>query len=123
MITLELPFPPSVNHYWRKGRNVTYISKEGQHFIQDVAAIVTRAFLANDWQPWGEDVRLNVALVLHAPTRRKYDIDNRIKATLDALVKAGLFEDDEQVDTLGVSRGEYRKNAGCCYVTITPVAA
>jgi crossover junction endodeoxyribonuclease RusA len=43
---------------------------------------------------------------LHFKDRRKSDIDNRIKSLLDALVQAGLFNDDSQVDELHVYRGE-----------------
>lgn len=48
--------------------------------------------------------RLMVSIVLSPPNRRKFDIDNRVKQTLDALQRAGLFEDDEQIDHLTVTR-------------------
>lgn len=49
--------------------------------------------------------RLAVTIKLHAPNKRRFDIDNRVKAVLDALVRAQVFDDDEQVDDLRVLRG------------------
>jgi Holliday junction resolvase RusA-like endonuclease len=53
--------------------------------------------------------RLKMWVCLHAPNRRKYDIDNRAKALLDAMQDGGLFENDEQVDHLWLNRGEIIK--------------
>ena len=52
------------------------------------------------------DARLRIKVTLHAPDKRVRDIDNVLKPTLDALVQAGLFNDDSQVDELTVLRGE-----------------
>jgi crossover junction endodeoxyribonuclease RusA len=104
MIELILPFPPSINHYW-KHRHIgssVYISAEGMRFQQNVA------ILARNIKSFGND-RLSINIDLYAPTRRKYDIDNRIKAALDALTKAGLWDDDEQIDELTVRRCEIKK--------------
>lgn len=62
--------------------------------------------------------RLKVCIELTAPNRRKFDIDNRIKACLDALQETGLFVDDEQIDELIVKR-LHVEPPGCCDVTIT----
>ena len=51
------------------------------------------------------DGRLRVTIELHAPTKRKYDIDNRVKVLLDALQASRFICDDEQIDSLHVERG------------------
>jgi len=57
--------------------------------------------------------RLSCSLVLHGPTKKKYDIDNRVKPLLDALEKADVFDDDEAIDAIHVYRGEIVKHGMC----------
>jgi crossover junction endodeoxyribonuclease RusA len=54
-----------------------------------------------------------MTVVLFPKDRRKQDIDNRIKALWDALADAGVFDNDEQIDTLFIERGEIKKDGGC----------
>lgn len=49
--------------------------------------------------------RLQVSLLLCAPTRRACDVDNYSKATLDALTASKVWQDDGQVDVLYIKRG------------------
>lgn len=111
MINLTLPFPPSVNHAWGQCGTRKYLKKSGVEFRR----LVSEAVLE-----YGKkiDGRIAVFVALHAPTKRKYDIDNRVKALLDALQIAGVFEDDEQVDMITVIRREVIKG-GACRVVIT----
>ena len=102
MITLTLPFPPSVNTYWRNiGRGRTIISKRGREYRDEVVGYVANlprlAILAD---------RLHVAITLHAPDKRRRDVDNYLKAPLDALTHAGVWADDSQIDRLSVQRGD-----------------
>jgi crossover junction endodeoxyribonuclease RusA len=41
------------------------------------------------------------------------DIDNRVKAALDALTHAGVYDDDSQIDELFVARGDIVKGGRC----------
>lgn len=91
---LKIPFPPSANVIWRNARGRTYLSKEYKAFVENVIA----EWRANVVENWETDARYAVWIQLYAPTRRKFDVDNRIKPTLDALTKAGAWLDDEQVD-------------------------
>jgi crossover junction endodeoxyribonuclease RusA len=55
-------------------------------------------------------------VILYPRDKRKQDIDNRIKALWDALGDAGVFDDDEQIDILMVSRGAIKKGGGCMVI-------
>ena len=59
-------------------------------------------------------------MILRPRDKRKMDIDNRIKATLDALEHAGVFDDDFQVDHLEMIRGEPIKG-GLLHVVIEEI--
>jgi Holliday junction resolvase RusA-like endonuclease len=61
--------------------------------------------------------RLAVTILLHGPNRRVFDLDNRAKAILDSLQRAGVYADDEQIDRLTLVRGDIVKG-GLAVVTI-----
>lgn len=99
-ITLTLPWPPSVNAYWRMFQNRMIISKDGREYRQEVLAnvpIAARRKLTG---------RLTVTITAWPPDRRRRDIDNLPKCVLDALAKAGVYEDDSQIDYLAIERGD-----------------
>lgn len=101
MIRLVLPFPPSVNTYWRSvpGRGVL-ISKKGRQYREEVKGAVS---LQYDRSPMLEG-RLSVDISVNPPDRRRRDLDNMLKASLDAMQYAGMYLDDEQIDDLRISR-------------------
>lgn len=103
-IELVLPWPPSVNQYWRHpsngplaGRHL--ISEQGRAYRGKVLAQLTaegqRHKLAD---------RLSVSILCYPPDRRRRDLDNILKAALDALVFAGVMLDDSQIDRLAIER-------------------
>jgi len=47
-------------------------------------------------------------------------MDNVLKATLDALQHAGLYDDDSQIDELCVKRGN-KVIAGCLFVDLEEI--
>jgi crossover junction endodeoxyribonuclease RusA len=58
---------------------------------------------------------------VHAPDRRRRDLDNVLKSTLDSLTHAGVWDDDSQIDQLSVERGFLDKGKGFIRITITPL--
>ena len=91
-----LPFPPSVNHYWRHVGNRTLISRTGrayrQHVLHDVQQLQLRAITG--------PIRLEA--IVTRPDRRRRDLDNLLKSLLDALDHANVYEDDSQIRDLRI---------------------
>lgn len=95
----ELPYPPSVNHYWRRVGARTLISRGGRQYRDAVVAMLLAARAER------LDGQLSVHIMLHPPDQRRRDLDNAPKALLDALQHGGLYEDDSQIDLLITRRG------------------
>lgn len=99
MLKLTLPFPPSVNTYWRtilRGRRPAAILSQRAREYKDEVLVAVKAQDAQK-RFCG---RLRVLVDLYPPTNRKFDIDNRPKGLFDAMAEAGVFEDDEQIDEM-----------------------
>jgi len=98
-VRLTLPFPPTLNHSTMPTANGgRYLTDDHRLFRAQVAEIVRQA-----GSPTIQG-RLAVCIDLMPPNRRKFDLDNRIKAMADALQHAGVFEDDESIDDLRIRR-------------------
>ena len=50
--------------------------------------------------------RLGVHMKAFPPDKRRRDLDNLNKVVLDSLQKAGLYDDDSQIDYLSIERAE-----------------
>jgi crossover junction endodeoxyribonuclease RusA len=55
------------------------------------------------------------------PDRRRRDLDNLLKPTLDALQHGGVYEDDSQVDLLVVRRCETDRPDGHVAIRVEPL--
>lgn len=94
---LVLPWPPSVNTYWRTFRGRMIISKRGREYRTAVAEQV----VMQGAPKFGEgSIRLEIRA--HRPDRRKRDLDNLLKAVLDGMCNAGVFDDDSQIVDLRI---------------------
>jgi crossover junction endodeoxyribonuclease RusA len=102
-LELTLPYPPSVNTYWGFHGHRRFLTARAVNFKKAVDYWVSISGVR-----FGKE-RLSVTIITYAPDRKKRDIDNIVKPTLDALVQAGLFDDDSQVDHLVVKRGNIIK--------------
>ena len=57
------------------------------------------------YKPFGTD-RIGMYIDARPPDARKRDLDNLLKALLDGLQGAVLFDDDSQIDDLQIVRGQ-----------------
>lgn len=112
--TLTLPYPPSVNHYWGIRGIHRYVGAKGKFFRIKVSEAVAEL---NQPPITG---RIAMFVSLYPPDRRSRDIDNVLKALLDALEHAGCYANDSQIDELRIVRCEARKG-GSCVVVIAPI--
>ncbi len=119
VILLKLPFPPSVNHYWRHVGCKVIISKKGREYREAVAATVKAAWIMGEARTFLG--RLKIVVAVHAPDKRERDLDNLLKSLLDSLQHAGLYKSDSQIDELTVVRYEPQPPHGFLLVKIDEV--
>ena len=120
-INLTLPYPPSVNAYWRiftpknGGHPRTIVSKRGRDYKKRVAEIVLLA-----GRPSVGDSPVGVHIDVYPGTRRKYDLDNIRKAVNDSLQAAGVMDDDAQIVADSASKRPVDKANPRVVVILTP---
>jgi len=90
-VELELPFPPSINHYFSYYQGRPVLSKDARAYRHQVRRIVSAAGIKPLMGPIA--VRIDIC----PPDNRRRDCDNSQKSILDALQHAGAFWDDSQV--------------------------
>lgn len=96
---IHMPFPPSVNRLWRNVRGRTLLSSDGRKYRN---AAVAATLQARSMAFGGALV--DVAISAWLPDNRRRDADNLFKAPLDALVAAGVINDDSQIVALSIRK-------------------
>lgn len=119
MIEFYLPFPPTVNNYYVKTSRGVFISQKGRRYRAGVAESLLEQVGGSDRDSNYYDGRLHVEVVLAPPDKRKRDLDNYMKALLDAISITGLvWEDDSQIDQLAIFRSQILKPGGQVKVVV-----
>jgi crossover junction endodeoxyribonuclease RusA len=97
MIELTLPWPPTINTYWRNVNGKTLLSAKGREYRKAVAdqVLIQRAAKHVDYA-------VRVEIQAFRPDRRRRDLDNLLKAVLDGMVHAGVMEDDALIEDLRI---------------------
>lgn len=97
-IEVEVDWPPSANKNWmiRRGRFVS----------TDAAACYKRLIkdLSYTWEKITFLKDIEITIKAFPPDKRKRDIDNLLKVTLDSLQNTHLFENDEQIRKITIER-------------------
>ena len=100
LLTLDLPFPPSVNHYWLQKGAKRFLSERALTYRREVWHL----FAESKHKGFGCKQRLHMAVLIYPPDKRRRDLDNCLKAIQDSLQHACVFEDDNQIDALTITR-------------------
>jgi len=111
VINLTLPYPPTVNTYWRSVKGRVLISKNGREYRKRVIGIVGNDIITI-LRPISVDIRAFM------PDHRRRDLDNILKALLDSITHSKLIADDSQIDILRIERAGYDKTGGRVELTI-----
>jgi crossover junction endodeoxyribonuclease RusA len=88
---IELPWPPSVNHYYRRVGHRTLISREGRKYRTEICAIL------RDLRLGPLDGELVMTVDAYPPDKRRRDLDNILKSLFDAMQHGGAYHDDSQI--------------------------
>lgn len=113
---IVLPWPPSVNTYWRTFRGRMLISEAGRRY-RTVAMLIAGVGEKFGGQP------VVVTIEAWFPDLRKRDLDNLLKAPLDALTHAGVYEDDSQIVGLHITRAGLDKANPRLEIKVEPAIA
>ena len=99
MVELTLPWPPSINRYWRRRGSQYFISNEGQLFRKNVILLCKEIPVKFD-----KNDKLFIDIKASPPDRRRRDIDNILKAIMDSLQHAEMYHDDNQINKIHIER-------------------
>ncbi len=107
MLTLDLPFPVSANQYWMIAGRKLIKTKVARSYIREVTLYWLNE-KAKGALAFGEDETLALAVALHYPVRRgpDCDVDNCLKVLVDSLETAGVFQNDNQIRHIQITREE-----------------
>lgn len=111
-----LPYPPTVNTYWRNTPQGVRISAKGRAYRSAVQQAVLRHGYAST--PLSGPLRLTATF--YPPDKRRRDLDNVNKALWDAMDKAGVYEDDSQIIEAH-TRMWFATKRGGVEVTLEPI--
>ena len=122
MIALSLPYPPSANHLWRNVGDKTLLSEPYRKWralafseiSEQGAGWLRRNKIAGPYQ---------MVLLFDRPDRRRRDLGNLEKPVSDALVAAGVVEDDKHCQRMTLAWSQRAPGKGAkVHITIERAA-
>lgn len=108
----ELPWPPSVNHYYRHVGSRVLISRDGRLYRERIVNKLKSENISTFSGP------VELFIELYPPDNRRRDVDNSLKCLLDTFTHGGLYRDDSQIFKLTVIKREPMPPDGMAYVRI-----
>lgn len=108
---LELPWPPSVNHYYRHVGHRVLISREGRAYRQKLCSTLRGSVQMLEGP-------IEMTIDAYPPDRRRRDLDNILKCLLDSLQQARVYRDDSQIKDLYCHMLEPNRMGGRVVITL-----
>lgn len=96
---IELPWPPTVNHYYTVARGRKILSTRGRKYKEQAWL-----HMLAKGRPVGAKGLVSVFIRAYPPDKRKRDLDNLLKPILDVLTLSGMIEDDSLIEDLRIQR-------------------
>ncbi len=104
-LSFYIPYPPSVNDIWRHTSRGVFISEVGLAYRKQCGIRLMQQKVPR----WDRGIRGRLGLEIKAlppKQKRKFrDLDNLLKASLDALQHCGVIENDGHFDRIVIERG------------------
>ena len=108
----ELPWPPSVNHYYRHVGPRVLISRDGRRYRKRIVSMFRNEVVSTYCCP------VEIAIELYPPDFRRRDADNSPKCLLDTLTHAKLYEDDSLIRKLTVTKHNPKPPSGMAHIKV-----
>lgn len=102
----SIPFPPSTNAIWRSVRGRVIKSDRYRLWLRDAGWIVRAQ------KPKQIDGPFNITIVANRPDRRKRDLDNIAKATLDLLANCQVITNDHLAQSITLRWSDAEPQSG-----------
>ena len=107
LVNMELEgLPPTVNTMYRGLRGHRYKTKACVEYQERVTASMRANYTG---ETYAGAVELRITFI--TSDRRRWDIDNRVKALQDCLIHAGIIKDDSQIEILHLERKHEARTA------------
>lgn len=116
-LKFTIPYPPSLNVYWRNFRGRMVLSAEAKKYKRQVYELFndtdmrsSSKFSGDSAALWNGPSKRAIGLKIDVYRPRKSgDLDNTLKAILDSL-NGNLYEDDRQVIEIHAHRHDDKDN-------------
>jgi Holliday junction resolvase RusA-like endonuclease len=113
-VRLALPFPPSTNALWKKGRTGMYRSPSYKTWLNGAG------WKLNEQHPGCVRGDYAIRITLERKDRKRRDADNFVKAVSDLLVTHGVIEDDSFAEMVTI---RWSPKVSGCRVVVRSVAS
>jgi crossover junction endodeoxyribonuclease RusA len=98
---IQLPWPPTVNHYYTVSRGRKILSEAGRAY----KAYAVQCMLIQRIPKLEKgDAPFGLHILARPPDKRRRDLDNLLKPIIDSLVDYGAIPDDWMVDDIRIQR-------------------